>query len=248
MPDPPPKAHYGYYALGVLASLLAVLAVLGALLWFYVFWPAGLAVLAFAAYVAASYGYSLHTLRQDRPTDLGGILEGALAADARALDLGCGLGKMTVAVALLVPSGRVIGLDLWSSAEIPGNSKERAMRNAVAEGVGGRVEFVDGNVLKLPFAGGEFDLVSASSVLNNLTKDDDKLRALSEAFRVLRPGGRFLLLEPLRDLHGFLLMTPFAFANLRSRARWEELLEKAGFRPVKFDFRDGTGRILARRN
>jgi len=69
----------------------------------------------------------------------------------------------------------------------------------------------NGNVLELPFQGSTFDLVTCSSVLNNLHSDDLKIKALSEIHRVLKPSGRFLIAEPLRSLRIFSssLLLPF---------------------------------------
>lgn len=123
-----------------------------------------------------------------------------LKGNGEALDVGCGLGRMTIAVAKHLDRGRVVGIDIWDRMEIPGNSPERAYANAEIEGVRERVEFKTGNVLSIPFPDDSFDVVTSSGVMNNLHGDAERLKAFEEIFRVLRPGGRFLLLEPLRDL------------------------------------------------
>lgn len=53
-------------------------------------------------------------------------------------------------------------------------------------------DWIEGNAEKLPFADSNFDLYSISFGLRNVTRIDD---ALSEAYRVLKPGGRFFCLE-----------------------------------------------------
>ncbi len=56
----------------------------------------------------------------------------------------------------------------------------------------GRIDFVEANAEDLPFAPGRFDAVTIAFGIRNVPRID---KALAEAFRVLRPGGRFLCLE-----------------------------------------------------
>ena len=109
-----------------------------------------------------------------------------LEGDEKVLDVGCGLGRMTIAVAKRLNEGKVIGVDIWDKMEIPGNSPENAYANAEIEGVRDKVEFRTGNVLDLPFPDNSFDLVTSASVINNLHSLADKSKALKEIFRVLK--------------------------------------------------------------
>ena len=59
-------------------------------------------------------------------------------------------------------------------------------------GLSERISLVEGNAEKLPFENGTFDAYTIAFGIRNVTHID---RALTEAFRVLRPGGRFLCLE-----------------------------------------------------
>jgi demethylmenaquinone methyltransferase/2-methoxy-6-polyprenyl-1,4-benzoquinol methylase len=65
-------------------------------------------------------------------------------------------------------------------------------RRAEAERLGERLDWVAGDAMALPFAGGSFQAVTISFGIRNVTRIG---AALAEAFRVLRPGGRFLCLE-----------------------------------------------------
>jgi len=66
-------------------------------------------------------------------------------------------------------------------------------RRRVAEaGLESRIEFVEGNAEALPFEDGSFDAYTIAFGIRNVTHID---RALAEAFRVLKIGGRFLCLE-----------------------------------------------------
>lgn len=63
---------------------------------------------------------------------------------------------------------------------------------AIKKGFGDRIAFVEANAEKLPFADRTFDAYTIAFGIRNVPRIDV---ALSEAFRVLKPGGRFLCLE-----------------------------------------------------
>jgi ubiquinone/menaquinone biosynthesis C-methylase UbiE len=161
------------------------------------------------------------------------ILE--LKGDEKVLDVGCGLGRITISIAKQLKTGKAIGIDIWNKMEIPGNSPERAYANAEIEGVGDKVEFKTGNVLSLEFTDNSFDIVTGSSIINKFKGDSQKLKALKEIFRVLRPGGKFLLLEPLRDSWNHLTWTPFFVWMLLPKDKWITLLNKTGFVNLKYN-------------
>ncbi len=232
------KPHYGYYALPVVCSLSEAVIALGILTYLLISKLLGMLLTAFGAYTLAAYALSMLLLHQDRAAEFSDILE--LKGDELVLDAGCGLGKVAIGVAKNLKSGRVVGIDIWDRREIPGNSPEKAYENAEIEGVADRVEFRYGNVLAIPFPDETFDLVTCGSVLNNLS-DEEKVKALREMHRVLKPGGRFLLIEPLRNLRGLFLFTPFGFWKLLSRREWEKLLKEQGFAVVDYHCCDGMG-------
>jgi demethylmenaquinone methyltransferase/2-methoxy-6-polyprenyl-1,4-benzoquinol methylase len=106
-----------------------------------------------------------------------------LSAGGSALDVACGTGKLTAALAHAVgPTGRVVGVDL-STAMI-----EEARR---AFNIG-QVEFVVGNALALPFEANGFDAATIAFGLRNLSSFEDGFREMA---RVVRPGGRVVCLE-----------------------------------------------------
>jgi demethylmenaquinone methyltransferase/2-methoxy-6-polyprenyl-1,4-benzoquinol methylase len=66
-------------------------------------------------------------------------------------------------------------------------------RRKVADaGLAGRIDLVEGNAEALPFPSKSFDAYTIAFGIRNVTHID---RALAEAYRVLKPGGRFLCLE-----------------------------------------------------
>jgi demethylmenaquinone methyltransferase/2-methoxy-6-polyprenyl-1,4-benzoquinol methylase len=101
-----------------------------------------------------------------------------------ALDVACGTGKLTAALAAAVgPVGRVVGVDL-SVAML--DEARRASGDLV------QVEFRAGNALALPFEAGTFDAATIAFGLRNLANFEDGFRELA---RVVRPGGRVVCLE-----------------------------------------------------
>lgn len=109
-----------------------------------------------------------------------------IEAGNRVLDVGCGTGTVTRTMAERVGSGgQVVGLDPSSAmlAEARGQAKAPEAANLV---------WVEGDGEHLPFADGQFDRVTAQFSLRNMT---DWVQGLSEMIRVLKPGGRLVVLE-----------------------------------------------------
>ncbi len=118
-----------------------------------------------------------------------------LTGDERALDLGCGRGAVLLEVARRLSTGVAVGVDSWTRADQSGNSPDATRRNGVTEGVADRIEINTADVTSLPFHDGEFDLVTASLSLHNVKPRVARERAIDEAVRVLRPGGRLLIAD-----------------------------------------------------
>jgi demethylmenaquinone methyltransferase/2-methoxy-6-polyprenyl-1,4-benzoquinol methylase len=101
-----------------------------------------------------------------------------------ALDVCCGTGDLALALAERVgPEGRVVGLDF--SAPMLDLAKAKPQ-------VGAPVAWVQGNALELPFDDGEFDAATVGFGARNVV---DLERGIAEMARVVRPGGRVVVLE-----------------------------------------------------
>jgi demethylmenaquinone methyltransferase/2-methoxy-6-polyprenyl-1,4-benzoquinol methylase len=123
--------------------------------------------------------FGLHRLWKRRLIRLAGIRPGELA-----LDVCCGTGD--VAFALAAAGATVTGFDF--SEPMLAVARNRA--RAVAPGAS--PVFQQGDALNLPFADASFDVVTISYGLRNLADFD---RGVRELARVLRPGGRLLVLD-----------------------------------------------------
>ncbi len=101
------------------------------------------------------------------------------------MDIGCGAGVDSIFAAVMAgPSGKVTGLDL-----VP-EMLERAKENARLSSV--NINFLQGMAEDLLFDDNTFDVVISNGVFNLVV---DKVKALREVFRVLKPGGRFMLAD-----------------------------------------------------
>jgi demethylmenaquinone methyltransferase/2-methoxy-6-polyprenyl-1,4-benzoquinol methylase len=101
-----------------------------------------------------------------------------------ALDVACGSGKLTAELAGIAGGkGRVVGLDFSPQM------LEVARRDHPG------IEFLEGDALNLPFGDGSFDASTIAFGLRNLA---DPVRGLREMQRVVKPGGRSVVLEFVR--------------------------------------------------
>jgi arsenite methyltransferase len=111
---------------------------------------------------------------------------GRLEAGERVVDLGCGAGTDSLVAAQMVgPDGRVTGVDMTS--EMLGNA-----RAAAAEMGAQNVDFVEGEIERLPFADSSIDVAISNGVIDLIP---DKDSVFAEILRVLRPGGRIQIAD-----------------------------------------------------
>lgn len=140
------------------------------------------------------------------------------------LDVGCGGGKTVRRLAERASSGTVFGVD-YSAA-----SAAAARRMNAAAIAAGKVAIHQASVSRLPFAGNAFDLVSAVETHYYWPEPVDDLR---EILRVLKPGGRFVLIAETYKGERFdqLLAVPMRLLRARYLTRGEhaDLCSAAGF-------------------
>lgn len=111
----------------------------------------------------------------------------------RILDLGCGNGKNSNYIANLDNGNRAIGIDISETALI------EARKNAELAAVSKQVEYIKQSIgHKLPFAAGAFDLLLDVTASNSLT-EAERTMYLTEAHRVLKPGGYFFVRALCKD-------------------------------------------------
>lgn len=112
------------------------------------------------------------------------------------LDLAGGTGDLAAKFSRLVgPSGQVVLADINAAMLSVGRDK---LRDA---GIVGNIDYVQANAEALPFPDNTFDVITIAFGLRNVT---DKDKALASMFRVLKPGGRLLVLEFSKPQHDWL--------------------------------------------
>lgn len=163
------------------------------------------------------------------PAALGNIRKGETV-----LDLGSGGGiDCFIAAKKLGRNGKIIGVDMTDEMV------EAATRNAqkVAEVLGYNVvEFRKGNIMALPAEDNSVDLVISNCVIN-LT--EDKTQVLEEIFRILKPGGRFIISDIVssKPVPGYMKRDKELWSACISGAltdrRFQEIAENAGFPDVE---------------
>src|SRR5436305_9589180 len=179
-------APYAPAFLTGLAALYLVLAVISGRLMY---------LLAFAFILAVDAAYLYTTLRGKFVVWAELLDRLKLRGDERILDLGCGRGAVLLLAAQHLTTGRAVGVDLWRTVDQSGNSAEATQRNAVAEGVADRVELHTGDLTALPFEDNGFDVGLSNLAIHNISGRAGREKAISEAVRVLRPGGRLLIAD-----------------------------------------------------
>lgn len=113
-------------------------------------------------------------------------LVGRLAGGGKVLDVGCGYGTPTLALAEHLPATTVVGIDYNSG------SVEEARRRAERAGLSGRVRFSRATATEPPGVDGGYDLITFVDALHDL---GDPAGALAAARGLLAPGGVVLLVE-----------------------------------------------------
>ncbi len=205
----------------------------------------------FAA-IAGSYDLNnrVHSLWRDQAWRREAVRTSDVQPGDVVLDCACGTGDLTQAFAKTEAS-RVVGLDFTPEM------LEVARRKKTHAPHGEKIEYVEGDAQDLPFDNGSFDVVSIAFGIRNV---QDPGRALAEFARVLRSGGRLVVLEfgtptfaPLRaindlycgrimprtatwisrDRSGAYRYLPKSVSTFLSRAQMQRAMVYAGFSDVR---------------
>ena len=166
----------------------------------------------------------LASLGCGNPTALARLNEGEVV-----LDLGSGGGIDVLLSAKRVgPTGKAYGLDMTDGMLALANENKR---KAGAE----NVEFLKGEIEHIPLPDNSVDVVISNCVIN---LSSDKGQVLREAFRVLRPGGRFAVSdvvtrgEVLPEIRKSVLLWVGCVAGALDESEYRKKLESAGFEQV----------------
>jgi len=145
----------------------------------------------------------------------------------RVLDVGCGTGLFAARIKSALPRAEIWGVDLVS--DMLARGKPRWRYHA------GQVFPIQGDSERLPFASGSFDFVTCANSFHHYPRQD---RAVLEMQRVLRPGGRLMIIDGYRDAPWgwFIYDVCVAFregdVHHASSKRFRELMTRAGLQAV----------------
>jgi len=208
------RGNYGYdapYALIAFAGVATLATVLAVASWTTQGHPSFRIAAGYAGFFGFNAASFFYTTRHGKFREWENILDGLhLRGEEHVLDLGCGRGAVLNAVARRLTTGKVTGVDLWRSIDQSGNAPEVTLANARLEGVLERVALETGDMRKLPFADLTFDVIVSSLAIHNISARADRATAVTEAMRVLKPGGRL------------------AIADIRTTALYASTLEALG--------------------
>lgn len=223
-------------AVALLAFAVAVMA--AAPTW----WPAALALALLAANFFAG---GLLTRASTSPSSAVLPLVDLLpTGDGVVLDAGCGAGRTCLALARGYGRAHVVAIDRFDSGYIHDGGRHLLERNLALAGLTGRVEIHAGDLLSLPLPDASMDAATSAHALDHL--GPGIAQGLAELRRVLRPGGRLLLVAWVPGWTMFAIAGPIAFA-LTGKRRWRRLADAAGFRRLDEGRHDGHWFLLLER-
>jgi SAM-dependent methyltransferase len=142
------------------------------------------------------------------------------------LDAGCGGGRTTLAISKVLKNGRVVALDRFDAYYISGGGRAHIERNLRIAGLTERVQVEQGDLTEMSFPEAHFDAAVSTHVIDHLK--ENKRKGLAEIRRVLKPGGRLLMVVWVPGWVTFSLANVFCFL-LTSRAGWRKLAGEVGF-------------------
>ena len=158
------------------------------------------------ASIADSYDLNnrVHSLWRDQAWRKFAVKQAGVKPGDRCLDCACGTGDLTQALAATEAS-EVIGLDFTQEmldlAEVKRTAPKGAPKNA------DKITYLQGDAMALPFDDNSFDVLTIAFGVRNV---QSPAKAVAEFHRVLRPGGRLVILEfdtpafpPLRWFNDF---------------------------------------------
>jgi demethylmenaquinone methyltransferase/2-methoxy-6-polyprenyl-1,4-benzoquinol methylase len=158
--------------------------------------------------------FGIHRLWKRFTIDASGVRPGN-----KVLDLAGGTGDLTAKFSQLVGrEGKVILADINSSMLNVGRDKLRD------RGLVQNIEYVQANAQYLPFEDNTFDIITIAFGLRNVTDKDMALRSM---YRVLKPGGRLLVLEFSKPEHE-LVNKAYDFYSFNILPKIGELVAKDG--------------------
>ena len=171
--------------------------------------------------------FGIHRLWKRLAVEMANIQPGQ-----KVLDLAGGTGDLVMLMAPKVgPQGRVVLSDINSAMIRTGRAR------LLDRGIGGNVEYIQADAEQLPFSDQSFDCITMAFGLRNVTR---KQTALESMYRILKPGGRVLILEfsrptallrPAYDFYSFSILPRLGRLIAGDAASYRYLAESIRMHP-----------------
>lgn len=172
--------------------------------------------------------FGIHRLWKRQVIEMTGVRNGQ-----RLLDIAGGTGDLALKLSPLVgTAGRVVLSDINASMLCRGRQR------LIDKGLVGNIDYVQADAQNLPFPDHSFDCITIAFGLRNVTHID---QALLSMFRVLRPGGRLLILEfskpvlpglqPLYDRYSFSILPKLGKWVAKDEKSYQYLAESIRMHP-----------------
>lgn len=178
------------------------------------------------------------------PAEVARLLDGVDLVGKAVVDIGCGAGGITIALARDYGAAKVIGLDV--EEPVCGLSRKRAAEAGLAD----RVEILQVEPGPMPLADGSVDIVFSKDSIVHIP---DKENLTRDAFRVLKPGGMFVASDwlishdgdPSPEMAAYIAQEDLNF-GMASPDRYRKALVAAGFMDITLKNRNPWYRDIAR--
>ncbi|NVO10735.1 MAG: class I SAM-dependent methyltransferase [Bacteroidales bacterium] len=148
------------------------------------------------------------------------------AGKENVLDAGCGAGRTTISISKTASDINIIAFDRFDANYIDDGGKALFKHNIELAGISSRVKIEQGDITSMPFNDNNFEAAVSAYMFDHL--GENKLLALKEMWRVLKPGGRFLLIIMVRGYSSFAIANVLSFV-FATRNDWKKLFQQSDF-------------------
>ncbi|NEY20224.1 class I SAM-dependent methyltransferase [Bacillus ginsengihumi] len=185
-----PIVPISYFSCFVILALLGIILISLGHDW--AFW-----LLGYAFFCLICLFFYMHSTLKGKFTIWNNILADLeIKQQAHFLDLGCGRGAIFyLIIKKLGTTVQGTGIDLWKKIDQSGNGIDIARKNAELEGISKQIDLITGDIRSLPFKDQYFDFVTSNLVIHNIHQKADREKALQEAHRVLKEGGKLIITD-----------------------------------------------------
>ena len=221
-------AHWPAYIFGYagIILLLMVLVIISGYLGWWAFIPLSFAVLLLVAFYLGASIWAAHLQHDGAVHDI--LIELArIRPEDRFVHVDVGLRATAIGMGRQLTTGHMTVVDIYNPQLMPSGAIARGRALAPRPGPDSRVTWREGSITLLPLPDSSARVVTMDFTLGALWQDGDRRQLLAEVNRILRPGGRLVIVEKVRGYTNWLVWGPLALRLLPDEY-WRGLLTGAG--------------------